>query len=215
MNRKSAFVVALVVLLAAFVLAALFYGSGKGSQASDPQKLALLVRPHVSTLGPPEAKVHIVEFLDPACESCRAFYPFVKQLLAAHPGKIKLSVRHVAFHPGADVAVQALEAARNQDRYWQVLERLLASQPRWVINHRAHPDLVWPQLDGLGLDLERLRRDIGDPQVGRNMRQDEADARQLQVEKTPEYFVNGRQMASFGYDQLRQLVEDELARSYR
>jgi hypothetical protein len=34
------------------------------------------------------------------------------------------------------------------------------------------------------------------------------------VQKTPEYFVNGRQMTTFGQDQLRQLVQEELARSY-
>jgi hypothetical protein len=47
------------------------------------------------------------------------------------------------------------------------------------------------------------------------MAQDAADAKQLQVQKTPEYFVNGRQMATFGYDQLRKLIDDELARSDR
>jgi protein-disulfide isomerase len=135
--------------------------------------------------------------------------------MAAHPGQIRLTVRHVAFHEGVAVAVQVLEAARQQDKYWQTLERLLASQPRWTIHHQVHPELVWAQLDGLGLDLERLRRDMSAPQVARNMSQDAADARTLAVQKTPEYFVNGRQMATFGYEQLRQLVQDELARSDR
>jgi 2-hydroxychromene-2-carboxylate isomerase len=94
------------------------------------------------------------------------------------------------------------------------VERLLASQPRWANNHKVVPGLVWAQLDGVGLDPERLQRDMKDPAIGRNMGQDEADAKTLRVQKPPEYFVNGRQMATFGQDQLRQLVQEELARAY-
>ena len=74
----------------------------------------------------PGAKVHIVEFLDPACETCALFFPMVKQWMAEVPGDIRLSVRHVAFHSGADYAVRILEASRKQDKYWQTLEALLA-----------------------------------------------------------------------------------------
>jgi protein-disulfide isomerase len=214
MNRKTVFIVATVLLLAAFAVIALFYRNESGLRADAQGKLELLVRPHASTVGPPEARVHIVEFLDPACETCRAFYPFVKQLMAANPGRIKLTVRHVAFHEGADFAVRVLEASKKQDKYWPTLERLLASQSRWAINHRVVPELVWEQIDGLGLDPERLQRDMKDPEIGRNMGQDEADAKKLRVQKTPEYFVNGRQMTTFGQDPLRQLVQEELRRSY-
>ncbi|NMG42229.1 thioredoxin domain-containing protein [Aromatoleum toluvorans] len=34
---------------------------------------------HSPTLGKADAPVVIVEFLDPACETCRAFYPRVKE----------------------------------------------------------------------------------------------------------------------------------------
>ncbi len=50
--------------------------------------------------------------------------------------------------------------------------------------------------------------------VERNVKQDRADANALKVEKTPEYFVNGRRMETFGYEPLRKLVQDELAASY-
>jgi hypothetical protein len=41
-------------------------------------------------LGPKAARVTIVEFFDPACESCRAFYPVVKQIMAAHPKDVRV-----------------------------------------------------------------------------------------------------------------------------
>ena len=61
----------------------------------------------METLGDPDAKVHIVEFLDPACETCALFYPMVKKWMSEVPGQIRLSVRHVAFHSGAEYAVNA------------------------------------------------------------------------------------------------------------
>jgi len=212
-KRSTIFLLAVAILGGLFLLATLLYRAGSGGQArgADP---TLLVRMHAQTLGPADAKVHIVEFLDPACEACRAFYPFVKQLMAANPGKIKLTVRHVPFHNGADSVVKVLEASKKQGKYWPTLEAVLASQPQWAVNHQARIELLWNQLEGIGLDLEKVRMDMNAPEVERNMKQDQADAAALKVEKTPEYFVNGRRMEAFGYEQLRKLVQEEVAESY-
>lgn len=213
MKRSSVFILSLMVLVGLFLLATVVYKrANDGTGKADP---ALLVRMHAPTLGPAEAKVHIVEFLDPACETCRAFYPFVKQLMAENPGKIKLTIRHVDFHPGADQVVKLLDAAKKQGKYWPTLEAVLASQPQWAINHEARIELLWRHLAVVGLDLDRLRSDMNDDDAERNLKQDRADANALKVEKTPEYFVNGRRMPTFGYEQLRKLVQDELAASYR
>jgi protein-disulfide isomerase len=215
MKRKTLFILAAVLLMGGFLLATLIYKSAEDGQAKAVANQALLVRFHAPTLGPQDAKVHIVEFLDPACETCRAFYPFVKQLMESNPGKIKLSTRHIPLHEGADSVVKMLEAAKKQGKYWQALEAVLGTQPQWAINHRARPELALKQLEGRGLDLDRLRQDMNDPDIERNMNQDQSDARALNVTKTPEYFVNGRRMDTFGYDQLRKLVQEELASSYR
>jgi len=215
MKRSTIFIFAVVVLGGLFLLATLLYKEGgKDSQTMGAADPSLLLRMHAQSLGPQDAKVHIVEFLDPACEACRAFYPFVKQLMASNPGRIKLTIRHVPLHKGVDSVVKVLEASKKQGKYWQTLEALLASQPQWVIHHEARIELVWKHLEGIGLDLEKLRNDMNAPEVERNMKQDQADADALKVEKTPEYFVNGRRMETFGYEQLRKLVQQELSRSY-
>ena len=43
---------------------------------------------------------------------------------------------------------------------------------------------------------------------------DIADAQTLGVHKTPGFFVNGKTMSSFGYDQLRELVVSEVKAQY-
>jgi protein-disulfide isomerase len=138
----------------------------------------------------------------------------VKSLMAANPEKIRLSVRHVAFHTGSDFVVRVLEAAEKQGKYWQTLEALLASQSRWAVNHTVRSDLVMARLGDLGLNLEQLNRDMNDPEITRAIDQDLADAKALSVTKTPGFFVNGRQMPTFGYEQLKELVGEELRRAY-
>jgi protein-disulfide isomerase len=146
--------------------------------------------------------------------TCAAFFPHVKKLLADNPDKIRLSVRHVPFHKGSDQVVRILEAARNQGKYLPTLEALYASQGQWVVHHEVQADRVWPSVVGLGLDLERLRNDMTAPEIARRMEQDMGDARALGVTKTPEFFVNGRPMPSFGLEELQDLVKEELGRAY-
>jgi len=121
-----------------------------------------------------------------------------------------LTVRYAPFHQGSDQVVMALEASRRQGKYWQALEALLSSQGAWVRNHRAQPDLVWPYLVRAGLDTERLKSDMQSPEIARQIAQDLQDAKALNVTKTPEYFVNGRPLPSFGFEQLRDLVQEQL-----
>jgi len=214
MKRKPLFITAAVVLVVAIAAAALVYQSRQGEAARALARQTLLVRAHAPTVGPPEAKVHIVEFLDPACETCRSFYPFVKRMMAANPGRIRVSVRYAPFHKNSDYVVKVLEATRKQGKYWESLEALLNSQPSWAPNHTPQPDLVWAQLGGLGLDLDRVRQQTFDADIAQLVAQDIADSKALGVTQTPEYFVNGMPLPSFGYDQLTTLVNDALAKAY-
>ena len=103
-----------------------------------------------------------------------------------------------------------LEAARKQGKFWPVLEALLATQADWSPHHTPQVDLVWPHLEGLGLDIEKMRTDMHAPEIAKLIAQDLADGETLKVDKTPEFFVNGKPLPSFGPEQLKILVADEL-----
>lgn len=215
-NRTTVFVTSAIALVVVFVVLTLVYRSEKAesAQAVASQNVAALASEHAPLHGKADAKVHIVEFVDPACETCATFFPLVKRIVAENPDKIRLSMRHVPFHQGSDQVVRVLEAARAQDKYWQALEALFANQGRWTANHTVLPDQVWPSLASAGLDIERLKNDMISVDITRRMDRDMADAKKLGVTKTPEYFVNGRPMPSFGLKQLQDLVAEELKRAY-
>jgi len=211
--KHKKLLIAAVILLAVLLAAAAQLYSGNQAAASVAQRNQKLIRLDAPTLGLPGAAVHIVEFFDPACGTCAQFYPMVKKMMAANPQDIRLSVRYAPFHPGSGEVVKALEASRQQGKFWPALESLLENQSGWVQNHTAHADLIWPYLARAGLDTARIKSDMQSPDVARVIAQDLQDANSLEVTATPEYFVNGRPLPSFGWEQLVQLVQDELAKS--
>jgi len=215
--KKLVFVAATVILVLVFVVGVMYDRSQKAEQAGmrAENNQSALVRPHSRVLGPATAKVQIVEFLDPACETCRRFYPLVKQLLAAHPDQINLVVRYAPFHDNSTFVVALLEAAGRQGKYWETLEALLNGQEGYVANHAVQPDLVWKYIEGIGLDITKLRADMLDPAISKLITQDLDDARVLNVTKTPEFFVNGKPLPSFGFEQLQRLVDEALSSSKR
>ncbi len=217
MKQKTLFTVAVVCLLLGFIVAALLYNVEREEQAGQATAAnsAALVRMHSPALGRADAPVVIVEFLDPACETCAAFYPLVKQILAANPDKIRLVLRYAPFHNGSDQVVAALEASRKQGKFWQALEALLATQADWAPHHAAEVARIWPNLERAGLNLPQLRTDMAAPEIAGVIEQDLLDAQTLKVSKTPDFFVNGRPLPSFGYEQLKTLVNEALSATRR
>ena len=171
-----------------------------------------LVRMHSPVIGPREAPVTIVEFFDPACETCRAFYPIVKQIMAQHPDKVRLALRYAPFHHGSDQVVKLIEAARKQGLYTPVLEALLATQPEWADHAAPNIGIAFEAAARAGLDMGRARQDMETPEIQAVLAQDIEDLTALQVSKTPTFFVNGRSLPSFGPEQLARLVAEEVGK---
>lgn len=216
MKSRKLIVATLVgVVLIAFFFAMTYYQ--RQTQNSQDQKatrqLDRLVRMHSPVLGPQNAPVTLVEFFDPACETCRAFYPIVKDLLKKYPNEVRLVIRYAPFHQGSDQVVKLLEASKRQGKYWQVLEMVLAAQPMWANHGNPNVDLAYKAAEQAGLDIPKALADAANPAVEAAMKQDMQDLTALGVKQTPTFFVNGRSLPSFGPDQLAALVAEEVARA--
>ncbi len=212
MNKQWIVVASVVAVVVAFIAGAVVF---KGRETQEAGQAALsnsdaLVRASSPVFGNPAAKVTIVEFFDPACETCRAFYPLVKTIVNSSFGQVRLVVRHAPLHQGSDTAVKILEAARLQGQYWPAVERALAGQPQWAAHGNARPELIWDLITDLGLDMAKARADADSPAVAQLLAQDIADMKALKVDRTPGFFVNGTPLRDFGEAQLRALVDQEI-----
>ena len=216
MKKQVIVLISLVCLILLFVLGVNLYKSQRAKKYGfmAQENASTFVREYSQTLGSDDAKVYLVKFSDPACETCSAFHPFVKKLMAVNQGKIKLVIRYAPFHDGADYFVKILEAAKRQGKYWETLDIMYKTQRYWASHHNPQPQLIWKYLPSAGLDLEKIRNDMNDPGIAKIIQQDLADAKTLNVRKTPGFFVNGKPLPSFGYEQLQKLVESEISQYY-
>lgn len=214
------------IVIASALVVVLVFGGGayyyKAQQAQEISKLAgaeesVFVRAASPSLGAESAKVQVVEFFDPACESCRMMFPYMKSLMRANDGKLRLTLRYATFHEGSDYVVKVLEAARmqGQDLYWKSLEAILANQPTWAEHGRPNPQLVWDYLGGTGLDIQKAKQDMNDARIAELLKQDAKDLATLKVDKTPSFFINGKPLKEFGPNGLRAQVENEIGSQYK
>jgi protein-disulfide isomerase len=216
MNAKKFTIIGLVAIVALFFYFGMNAYQKRVQAAQEVQVKAeqtRLVRMHSPVFGPQGAPVTIVEFFDPACETCRAFYPIVKNLMAQYPNDVRLVIRYAPFHQGSDQVVKLLESAKSQGKYQPVLEAVLAAQPAWADHGRPNIETAFKVAEQAGLDLVKARQDIEKPGMQSLLQQDIEDLTALQVTKTPTFFVNGRSLPSFGPDQLAALVAEEVAKA--
>lgn len=182
-------------------------GSGLKTEDASGQNLVRIYSP---IIGREDAQVTIVEFFDPSCEACRAFHPYVKQILNQYPDDVRVVLRYAAFHQGSDEAVKILEAARLQDMFIPVLEILLEKQPQWAVHGAPQLDKAWKFAGNAGLDLAKAKNDARNPEIEELLKQEADDIKSVGIRGTPTLFVNGRLLRSLSPKHLRDAVEKEI-----
>jgi Na+/H+ antiporter NhaA len=138
--------------------------------------------------GPARAPVTIVEYGDFECPYCGQAEPVLRELLAGR-GDVRYVWRHLPLndvHPRAQLAAEAVEAAADQGRFWEMHDLLLRNQ-----DHLQGGDLIRYAGD-IGVDTARfsdyLRKRAGAARIAEDV--DSADL--SGVSGTPTFFINGR-----------------------
>jgi protein-disulfide isomerase len=216
MNKKILFIGTSLIIIVAFIVAVTIFQTSQTSQNNNTSfdNLNKVERANAPTKGPLNAKVTIVEFFDPACETCSVFYPLVNNLIKKYPGKVKVMMRYAPLHQGSDQVVKILEAAHLQGQFWPAIDILFKQQQLWTRHHVAEPKSALRLLSNLPLDREQFMRDLSSDNINKTISQDVMDGKMLNVRATPQFFVNGKPLINFGFKQLTQLVEEAIEEVY-
>jgi formate-nitrite transporter family protein len=140
------------------------------------------------TLGPPDARVTLVEYGDFECPHCGALYPVIQSARQAFGGNLRFVFRHFPLrssHPHALAAAKAAEAAGEQGRFWEMHDRLYQRQTQL-----ENEDLV-RHAGKIGLDVPRFERELTARAHEVRIREDLASAAQSGATGTPSLFING------------------------
>jgi protein-disulfide isomerase len=143
-------------------------------------------------LGAAEAQVTIVEFLDYQCPYCQGFAKDTFPLLKSNyvdTGKVRYVSRDfpLAKHGRARPAAIAAACAREQGRYWEMREALLADA-----GHLDDADIL-RHAGRLGLDRNRFDACRLEARHQARLDADVAAARALGVSGTPSFLVGASQ----------------------
>ncbi len=138
--------------------------------------------------GPVDAPVTVVEYGDFECPFCGQAEGAIRELLAGH-GDVAYVWRHLPLndvHPWAQQAAEAVEAAAEQGRFWEMHDLLLDRQDALRI-----PDLL-RYAEELGLDVDRFTEDLRMHEGAARIAEDVDSADLSGVSGTPSFFINGK-----------------------
>lgn len=215
MSKNRIFLV-ITIALAVVMFGGLIFWSktsnNEGSTVDSKIDPSLFIKPHSPIKGSEDAKVTVVEFLDPECEACRAMHPIIKRLLSEYEGKIKFVIRYMPLHGNSRFAAVHLEEAREQGKYDEALDILFERQPEWADHGRPRPDLIPVLLSEIGIDKATLESSNLISKHGWKIDLDQSDGKALGVRYTPTFFVNGEMLSEIGYGPVKQAIEKHLAK---
>jgi len=140
--------------------------------------------------GPDGAPITIVEFSDFQCPYCVRAEATVKDLMALekYKGKIKLYFRDYPLpsHNLAPKAAEAAHCAADQQKYWEMHDKLFAASPKLEV-----ADLKAAARE-LGLDAPRFEKCLDSGEKAKLVTDGFKAGEEAGVRGTPAFFVNGR-----------------------
>jgi len=140
------------------------------------------------SLGPPDAPVTIVEFLDFECPFCLKMFPIIRELAAKYPEKIRYVVRDFPLsdlHPNAMLAAEAGACAHAQNRFWAYHDKMFQNQ------NELEKESLLEYAQQVGLNSEKFSKCLNDGDYKTEIQEDYQAGLQAGAVGTPTFFVNG------------------------
>jgi len=167
------------------------------------------VRPDDPVKGSPNAPVSIVLFSDFQCPYCSRVGPAIEEALKTYGPRVKVVWKHLplSMHAQAIPAAEAAEAAREQGKFWQMHDRLFASQQRF-----SEPGFFEKTAREVGLDMGRYQASLAAGRGKARVNEDLAMAQRAGVEATPTMLVNGEKVeGAVPFAQLKGVIDRKLS----
>lgn len=214
MKRYLPFIIIVVVLAAAIgIFAVMFRGGTGGGDSSlglnNSNQAAQLVdkgaapgqsTPNPSTdssgLAKPNVKVSspviLEEYGDYQCPPCGVLYPELKQIEHEYGDQLRVVFHHfplTRIHKNALIAAHAAEAARNQNKFWEMHDRLYRNQKEWVDQDDPRPTFI-SYARQLNLKVEQFTSDMDSNLVDQRISADVSRGNAAGVTGTPTVFID-------------------------
>jgi len=155
----------------------------KAAQALTTRRREIFDDPETPVGGNPKGDVSLVEFFDYRCPYCKQVEPALEALLG-EDRQLRFVYKEFPVL-GADsvTASRAALAAKKQGKYDAFHRAMMTLKGQ--INEAA----VFKTAESVGLDVERLKRDIASPEVARALKANTDLAEALDIRGTPAFVI--------------------------
>lgn len=210
MTREAKILAAIFGVIVIGMVAIFAFAGGGGSTTdsnSETIDQSKLVRPDSHKIG--TGAVQVVEFGDYQCPACAAAEPTVQKLQQELGDKITFVFRNfpLPMHKNAIPAAEAAEAAGAQGKFWEMHNKLYSTQTEWE-NLPNPVDKFAEYAKELGLDADRLKKEVEENKYVDFINQDKRDGEDIGVNSTPTFYINGKKAESFEYSTLKSMIEE-------
>ncbi|MBI2196363.1 thioredoxin domain-containing protein [Candidatus Daviesbacteria bacterium] len=164
-------------------------------------------------IGSDSAKVKLVEFSDFQCPACAAAEPSVRSIRISYPDQVQFIYRHFPLpqHAFGRVAAAYAEAAGEQGKFWEMHERLFETQSEWSGLSKKEAAEFFLKITGdLGLDENKIKEQVNGNTIQAKIDSDLVEGRNLGVNSTPTFFLNGRKLTLQRFEDLNTAVSNAL-----
>ncbi len=144
-------------------------------------------------LGKESAQVAVVEFSDYQCPFCSQLYLGAEAGIKknyVNSGKVKIYFRDfpLSFHPNAMPGAIAARCANDQDKFWEMHDKLFDNQNTWSV--MADPtQTLEGYATGLGLDSAKFKSCYENQNHLAEINADEAEGQTYGVQGTPGSYI--------------------------
>jgi protein-disulfide isomerase len=159
--------------------------------------------PQTPVGGNPHGSVTLVEFFDYRCPYCKETQPALEKLVTEDP-RLRLVYKELPIlGPVSVTAAHAALAAERQGKYETFHRAMMAA--RGSITDKA----VFQVARSVGLDVDRLERDMAAPEIGKAIASNIRLADALDVNGTPAFVIGDRMIpGAVDFAGLQQLIAD-------
>lgn len=172
-------------------------------------KQAIFQDPDSPVVGNPNGDVSVVVFFDYNCGYCKKTLPALAGIIANDPSLRVVYKEFPVLGARSLIAAQAALAAAKQGKYAEFHDRLMNSES-------ADEESIKVISDAIGLNYERLQKDMADPALNESLARNHNLADSLGIGGTPSYIV-GDQIIPGAIDaaSLEQVIENVRAEQLR
>lgn len=158
----------------------------KAAAALKAKRDEILRDPASPVAGNPDGDVVVVEFFDYRCPYCKQVAERVIDI-AKKDGKVKVVFKEFPIlGPESVFASRAALAAQRQGRYVEFHVALMR------VKERLNDELTMRVAQSVGLDVEKLKKDMASPEISRYLEKNTDLAEELNIRGTPAFIVGDK-----------------------